>query len=230
MNGCSELDSIQTRNRIVPLLIIGFVLLLSCGCKHASAPPSAPAAKPASINKPIVRNDVFDGRELAQDLIAAGFTPLVLYHAPSNEKIHPTKVPNSILYTNAYFSLDEQGRVIQLMAGSSSSMMFPKASSTLQLRSYKGDDVLSLSRREFHNLYGYQTKVNAAIAGTGEDATLHFLYRKGNAALIKVEVLFEGLRESDKIVSIRAVYLPDPGQALLDKGKDLGFYSWPKAS
>jgi hypothetical protein len=229
MNGCSELDGIQTRNRIVPLLIIGFAFLLSCGCKHASAPPSAPAAKPAPIEKPTAKKDVPGDQKLAHDFIAAGFTPPKV---PGKEITKNTKIVDvidgvkSITFANGAFSVNSQVRLEHLLIYVSAQGSPDSKLPLIKIKSYNGGDFLSLSKSEFLKLYGNPNRSVKTAELKGR--YFRYEYRLDAQTIVAIMIGFSGKGNGATMKSISGdVTYGDLAKQIFGLDPNAKYFTWP---
>jgi hypothetical protein len=245
MNGYAELDYDHRRNPIVPLLIIGLVLLLLCGCKHSSAPPSAPTTHPAPIEKP-------SAKLLAEDLIRAGIIPGQKPRFPDGFRVKAfgdTSKTAVYGFNNGHYALDAQGKLIFIDIWDEIEKPRDASESglsALSLTTRQGRKLIGLTKEEIISEYGPASSefemAEADIAELrkqdpsyetlkqGDLYSLDYDYSSGEGLIVSVSLDFKRSAKGEmKLNKIRISQPPRSENSLRDEKKKNLLFKWPNA-
>lgn len=128
-----------------------------------------------------------------------------------------------VRYANGYFAFDGQGRVLNLIANPFHANPYIHLS-VMVMKTYKGSDILSLTRKEIISLYGYQQGDKDTLATMYRGQCLGYIYRFKDSGYISVLIGFDGIGDSSKVSSVQADYATIPAEWDAKTGK---YYDWP---
>jgi hypothetical protein len=169
------------------------------------------------------------GEKLAQDFIAAGFTPFKPFPM---DNIDPSRIKSvidgikSVSYANGSISFDADGKVTHFMVYVLDSPRTDTNNPSLQVRTYAGSDLLKLTKKEFKNLYG----VSKSFAdSTKEHKVFRYEYRIERVATVHISIGFTGDKDSDTVKMISAGCSSGKEIEQLLKLDDMKkYYVWPR--
>jgi hypothetical protein len=167
-----------------------------------------------------------DTSKLAQDLIAAGFVPMEPFKPRSGEQTmtSPSNRGSSVLYANFFVYLDQQGRVCGLLANPPHSNPYVHLTAVV-IKTYKGNELFSLTRKEVVSLYGIQQGDKDKLATMYRGQCLGYIYRFKDSGYVNVLIGFDGIGDSSKVNSVQADYAAIPAEWDAKTGN---YYDWPK--